>query len=170
MTLTVCVNKTLSVRSQSVAFYRPHPKDGGRKCFQSVHRGDGIPQGTYPLSRPGTGGYPKVPTPRPRYLPSLSRSGLGGTPGYLPSLSRSGWGGYPKIPTPDQGTYPPVQVRMRGVPQGTYPQQGTYPPCPGQDGGGVPQGTYPSTRLPPPPGERTAEGVLDMLRLVCLLR
>ena len=32
-------------------------------------------------------------------------------------------------------------------------------------GGGVPQGTY-----PPPPEDRTAYGVLDMLRSVCLLR
>ena len=100
--------------------------------------------------------------------------------GHVFSLSTGGkgeGGTYSKVPTPCQGTYPPVQVRMgEGVPQGTYPCQGTYPlpprylplPHPGQDGGrGTPgylppcQGTYPSPILtwtsgrypgvPPPP-------------------
>ena len=45
------------------SFYRPHPKDGGRKCFQSVHTWEGYPippkvgtpgQCRYPLAKVGT--------------------------------------------------------------------------------------------------------------------
>ena len=122
-------------------------------------------------------GYPKVPTPQPRYLPPAKSNG-GGTPRYL---------------LPGQGTYPPPsQAQWGGV--GTYPQQRYLPPPPHQarsdggypkvptparsdGGGGVPQGTYPLSKVPTPlprclspPRDRTAYGVLDTPRSVCLLR
>ena len=94
---------------------------GGDPKVPTPHPGqdEGVPQGTYPLSRSasvqvrmGRGVYPKVPTPP----------------------SRSGWG-YPKVPIPSrsgqeegvpQGTYPPIQVKMgEGVPQRTYPRNRT---------------------------------------------
>ena len=56
-------------------------------------------------------GVPKVPTPLAK-VPNP------------PSPAKSGWGrGYLKVPTPRQGTYPPIQVRMGG-----YPKELTPPP------------------------------------------
>ena len=86
--------------------------------------------------------------------------GGGGTPRYLllpqPGLTGEG------VP---QGTYPPARSgRGKGVPQGTY-----LPLSQVRIGGG---GTL--TRYlpppPPPPRDRTAYGVLDIPRSVCLLR
>ena len=92
-------------------YYRPHPKDGGRYCFQFVspHLGGGVPQsglgGTPSQVWLGGGGY-LIPglaggVPHPR-----SRQGGGGTPsqvrmGYSPT--RSGW----DTPWPDQDGVPP---------------------------------------------------------------
>ena len=65
---------------QYIDLYRPHPKDGGRYCFQFVcqftpRRVEGVPQ-------PGLDGGGGVPQP--------CLDGRGGTP------ARSGWwGGYP---------------------------------------------------------------------------
>ena len=97
-----------------------------------------VPTPLRPGQDGGGTGYPKVPTPRPRYL-SLWSGQDGGTPRYLtptakvptPSLVRSGWG--------------------RGTPR--------YLPPPAK----VPT-------PPPRPRDRTAYGVLDTLRSVCLLR
>ena len=135
-----------------------------------MRTGEGLLQGTYPLSRSGWGrGYPKVLTPRP------DQDRQGATPRYLPPPRveiRTGEG----LP---QGTYPPrrdqdrrgatprylppVQDRMgEGVPQGTYSLSRS------EQGGGIPQGTYPLVKVPTP-GCRTAYVVLDTLRLVCLL-
>ena len=72
----------------------PGPDEGGRRGTM----GEGIPQGTYPPAKVPVGtpgqvpirkgkGYPKVPTPQPRYL-SLS-----------PARSQW-WEVYPKVPTP----------------------------------------------------------------------
>ena len=100
LTLTVRVNKTVSVRSQSVAFYRPHPKG----CSQ-VWRGTSR---YLPPVQARTGGYAKVPIP-------LSRPGL--------------WEGVPKgTYPPGQGTYPPSISGLGGVPQGTYPPNKVTPP------------------------------------------
>ena len=75
---------------------------------------------------------------------------MGGTPRYLPL-----W------PGPDG----------RGTPRYLPPPKVANPPPPGPDGGeGVPQDTYPSVKVPTPPRDRTAYGVLDMPRSVCLLR
>ena len=60
----------------SLNIYGPHPKDGGRYCFQFVSphfRGGGVPHlrsgsGEYPISGLGGGGYP------------ISGLGRGGTP------------------------------------------------------------------------------------------
>ena len=68
-----------------------------------------------------------------------------------------------------QGTYPPYRSGW-GVPQGTYPPPPKVPTSPSRSGWGegVPQGTCPLPAKVPTP--RTAYGVLDTLRSVCLLR
>ena len=142
-----------------------------------------------PTTPPGPGqdrgrGYPKVPSsPPPRqgtYPPGQVRRG-GEVPqgtyltwqGTYPPLSRSGWGvrGYPKVPTPSpgQGTYPPPPPSRsgwgEGVPQGTYPPPPAKVPTP-YPRSGWGRG-YP--KVPPLHQDRTAYGVPDTLRSVCLL-
>ena len=95
-----------------VTCYRPHPKDGGRYCFQlvcqSTHRW-GVPK----PGLDGGGGYPDQVWM------------VGGVP--WPGLD--GGGGYPS------------QVWMVwGYPSQVWMVGGT-PPWPGLDGGGVPEGT-----------------------------
>ena len=60
-----------------------------------------LPPGQVPME-----GYPKVSTPRPCQV-------LMGGRGYskVPTPSGPNWGEYPKVPTPDQGTYPPHRDR-----------------------------------------------------------
>ena len=106
----------------------------------------------------GGGGTSRYLPPGQGSYPSPSRSGWGrGTPSYLPPIQVRTGGGYPKVPTPVQvrmgggstARYlPPIQVRMGGTARYLPPSQGTYPP----------------------PRDRTAYGVLDTLRSVCLLR
>ena len=90
-------------------FYRPHPKHGGRYCFQFVssHLGGGIPQS-------GLGGYP---------IPGLARRGypIPGLDGGGVHHPRSAWAG-------GGGTWgiPLDQVRM-GYPPPPGPGMG-YPP------------------------------------------
>ena len=86
------------------------------------------------------------------------RGGGGGT------LARSRWGrGYPKVPTPSW----PGQDRGRGYPKVLTPPPAklrTPQPCQGS-GEGLPQGTYLPTKVGTP-WDRTAYGVLDLLRSV----
>ena len=128
--------------------YRPHPKDGGRYCFQfvcqSTSRGGGVPQS-------GRGGIPHL---RSWGVPH-SRSGWGGTPSQvwlggdpIPGLARGR--GYPipgldpLPPGPGQDGVPPDQVWMG------------YPPRPGmgylpETWDGVPP-LRPGIGYPPRPG------------------
>ena len=148
----------------------------GRLCFDTYL--SVCPQGGGYPSQVQTGGYPSqvqirgIPRPGPD-------GGWGrGTP--------PGWGGtWDEVPHhPWQGWGTPVQVRM-GVPKVGYPWQawGT-PPQPSQDGGyprwGTPQQGW-GTPQPDHNGGmplagmgyplyRTADGVLDTPRSVCLLR
>ena len=128
-------------------FYRPHPKDGGRYCFQIVcqstpRRGagggypiPGLDRGV-PIRGPG-GGYPRsrwgLPHPADRGVPH----------------PRSGWG---------RGTHPrsrqgstPSQVWMMGVTPGQdwigYPP----PPPPARTGWDTPLTMTGWTTPPPPP-------------------
>ena len=93
------------------------------------------------------GGTPRYTLSWPRYQPPPVRSGWGVPQGTSPSQGTSpqpghDGRGYPKVPIPPLAKVPtPCQVRKGGVPQGTYP-----------------------------PWDRTAYGVLDTLRSVCLLR
>ena len=137
-------------------FYRPRTEYGGRLCFYrclSVNRGYtarsrrgwGVPQVTY---SPGLiGATPRYPTPWQRYLP--------------PSLVR--WGqGYPKVPTPWPRYLPPQLVPIGGGSIPRYLPPPRYLPFrPGPDRG------YPKV---PTPRDRTAYGVLNTPRSVCLLR
>ena len=126
------VKSTLHVLCGFYIYYRPHPKDGGRYCFQVVSphldRGGGTPSqvqvGGYPISglrgypHPRSGGYP---CPRSGGYPH-PRSG--GVP-----LSQV-WGGTPSL----VGGVPHLRsgvphLRLGGTPiqvQGGYPQV----PCP----------------------------------------
>ena len=137
-----------------------------RVCL-SVQRGGGVaqPGPDRRVPQPGTDGGTLA----------RSRWGQGGTP------VRSGWG-VPQ-PGPDGGTlarsgqgvpkvgYPPSQVRME-VPEVGYPPPGQVRR--GSTQGGVPPSRYgvPSGRdgVHPPPQYRTADGILDTPRSVCLLR
>ena len=93
------------------------------------------------------------------------------TPRYIPP-SQPGPDGGMGVPTPTVKvpTPPLCQVPTGGGGGGT-PRY--LPHWPGLNGGeGVPQGTYlpPPRYLPPPPLDSAADGVLDSLRSVCLLR
>ena len=89
-----------------------------------------------------------------------------------------GGGGTPRyLPPPGQGTYPPPHPGPDGA-GGTprylppsHPGQGTYPPVQVQMGGrGNPRYLSPPQAKVPTPQDRTAHGVLDTPRSVCLLR
>ena len=87
-----------------------------------------------------------------------------GSPPGVPPMARSGWG-YPSQGAPAQGT-PPARSGWGGQ----YPSQGapTRGTPPARSGGGYPsQG---GTCLGSPPQYRTAHGILDKRRSVCLLR
>ena len=90
----------------------------------------------------------------------------GGVPTQGTPLARSGRG-YPSQGVPTQGT--PLARSGWEIPQPRGCHLG-YPPQ-GQDRG-VPQpgGVHPGYPPPPPPRYRTAHGVLDKRRSVCLLR
>ena len=132
------------------------------------------------------GGTPRYLSPQQRYLPPGPNRGYPYIP-MPPGQVQRGEG----VP---QGTYP-FQILGEGVPQGTYPPRPRYlPPCqvpiggrgypkvptppppPGPNrGDGVPKvptpppANLPRCLTPPPPrGDRTAYGVLDTLRSVCL--
>ena len=138
-----CVRKNPlhPLSTENVDSYRPHPKDGGG------------------------GGYP-------------SQVQTGGTP------ARSDRG-YLRWGTPWQGWCTPCQVRMggttarseKGTQGGVSPgRDGVSParsvwgvPQPGLTGGGT-LGRDPPGRDRVPPRYRTADGVLDTPRSVCLLR
>ena len=108
----------------------------------------------------------------PRYLQGITGEGvLQGTypPAKVPTPSRSGWGErIPKVPTPPPRYLSPVQFKT-GEGGTKVP---TLPPIQVRMGEGYPKVPTPWPRyLPsPPPRDRTAYGVLDTLRLVCLLR
>ena len=103
----------------------------------------------------------------------LTVRGGGGVPQSGPD------GGRVPQPCPDRGVGYPSQVQMGGVPwpgqDGGYPRwwyhprQGWGTPQPGQDGGGYPRWGYPLPGMYPL-RYRTADGVLDTPRSVCLLR
>ena len=126
-------------------------------------QGEGVPQGTYPPPPA------KVPTP-----PARSRWGRG-YPKVPTPLARSRWGrGYPKVPT-----LPPAKVPtpLPDPDRGDTPRY--LPLQPGPDRGGtlryLPPPPHPAKvpSPPPPPAgplDRTAYGVLDIPRSVCLLR
>ena len=97
-------------RNLNDVYYRPHPKDGGRYCFQfvcqftswgrgggatPVRSGGGAP---HPRSGPGGGGTPSQVWP-------------GGVP-----YPRSGWGGYRGSPQPGQEGVPWPDQTWDGVP------------------------------------------------------
>ena len=150
---------------------QPGPDGRGRGGTQSTYPpsrsrwGERVPQGTYPWLGPDRGRVPqgtylppaKVPTPHP------GPHGGGGTPRYLPhsqgiyppARSRQGGEGWPD---PDRG-------RVRKVPTPS-PQPRYLPPSRSTWGRGYPKVPTP----PPPPPDRTACGVLDTPRSVCLLR
>ena len=115
----------------------------------------------------GGGGIPRyLPPPhQPRYLPPQARSWWGGVPQGTYPLVRSRWGGVTPMYLP-----PWPDLMGEGVPQGTYPPAKVPTPL-GQvrQGEGVPKGTYPPAKVPTP-RDRTAYGVLDTPRSVCLLR
>ena len=73
-------DKGLACNTTNTCFYRPHPKDGGRYCFQFV---SSHPGGTPSLS---------IPIPIRPCLGGGTRSRLGW--GVVPQSSL-GWGGYP---------------------------------------------------------------------------
>ena len=151
---SLCLDVSLSTNMtpSNPSFYRPHPKDGGRYYFQSVHtcEEEGVPH-----PRSGWG----VPCPRsvgggvtcPRsgwgvpqgpswpdldgggYLGSPPQPGLGGgTPSQV-----CGWGGTPSqvcgwgVPHPRSGGYP-SQGWMGGTPGSPLARSGSW---------GVTQGT-----------------------------
>ena len=140
-------------------------------------------------NRGGGRGYPKVPTPHPRYLPPgprylppCPRYLPPPCPRYLPSIQ----GTYPppsKVPTPHprylppvQSTYPlPMYLSPSKVPTPS-PVQGTYPPphpryLPPQSKVPTPPHPryLPPSKVPTLPLDRTAYRVLHTLRSVCLL-
>ena len=101
-------------------------------------------------------------------------------------IPRPGPDGGRGVPQPGQGRgylgYPPGQVRMGAIPAWGYPgtprpgQDWGYPGYPpprprsGQRVGGTPQDQVRTGGIPPLPRDRTAHGVLDKRRSVCLLR
>ena len=114
-----------------------------RYCFHrclSVHRGEGVPQGTYPL-----------PPSQGTYSPPPGQVLTGGTPRYLPP-SQSTY-----LPWPRYYPQPGPNGRGRDTPR-------YLPPPP------LPRYLPPSPFPPPPPRDRTANGVLDTPQSVCLLR
>ena len=118
-------------------YYRPHPKDGGRYCFQFVCQstyGGGTPV------RSGWGGHP---------IPGLAGGGtpsqvwLGGVP-----HPRSGWG-YPPTTRSGWGTPPDLGL---GTPQdlglGTPPDMGLGTPPPPGPGTGIASTCYAAGGMP----------------------
>ena len=87
------VSKTLHC-SNVQHHYRPHPKDDGRLCFQSVHHCGG-----YPGQGPD-GGYPSQVQVQMLGTPARSRSRRGGVPQPGPGPD----GGYPN--QVQMGRYP----------------------------------------------------------------
>ena len=126
--------------------YLPHPKDGGRYCFQFVCQFTPRPGGGYPIPGLGRG----EPHPRSGWGVTLSQVwvGEGGTPSQV-------WGGTPYVPGLSGGTPYQVwdgtlsQVWVRGVP---HPRSGWGvpwgTPWPGQDGVHPP--TMTGWGIPPP--------------------
>ena len=155
--------------------YRPRTEYDGRLCFYrclSVNRGRGTPA----KSRRGGGGG------TPRYLPPGQVQMGGGVPqGTYPTAkvptppARFRWvGGNPRYLPPWPRYLLPIQVQMWREGTRYLPPPAKVPtPKPGPyEGEGVPQGTYPPPRprYLPSPQDRTAYGVLDTPRSVCLLR
>ena len=151
-------------------FYRPHPKDGKvivSVCsvslfVQSVHTppGGGVPHLHAII-------LPLVPCPFGGYPSDWSQVPSWGLPHSCSWLGQDRW--YPKMgytPIQGWGTPQPGRDGGGGTWDGVPPSRNGIPNWPGQDEG---RG-YPPARDGVPLGDRTAYGVLDTWRAVCLLR
>ena len=144
MKLTCCSigdNRSLQTRSRMLTFYRPHPKDEGRYCFQFVCQF--TPGGEYPVPGLGRGGTPcqvwiRGGTPSQVWMggcpiPGLYRRGTpsqvwtGGTPSQV-------WTGGHPIPGLDGGH--PISGLDYWEPHPRSGQGGYH--IPGLDRGGTP--------------------------------
>ena len=140
------------VQAGAHSCYHPHPKDGGRYCFQFVcqftprlggggrmhpRSGQGVPHSRLEGVLWGT---PPGQVWMVRLTQSTPQPGLdgGGTQGTLPA--RSGWWGYPGYSPAKSGFWvvPGIPPPQPGLDGGVYPG---YPPWPSLDGGGGTQGT-----------------------------
>ena len=134
------------VHAGGLSCYRPHPKDGGRYCFQFVCQSTsrGVPQsglGGYPI--PGLAGG--VPHPRSGQRGTPSQVWWGGTP------SQVCWGvphprsgrGVPGVPPQTRSGWGSIQT-WDGVPPSTW--DGVHPPDLGR---GTPQTWDVVSPLPP---------------------